>query len=294
MSTLKSDLYYVESGQVNPVGALTFLGLGALAALGLGAAYAYLSFYIPLVYVNLIIAGGFGFALGWVAAKIAKMAKVRNASVLLGGGFLIGLLGLYFAWVFWIHAFSEFSMLSFNPGDIFNIMQLLGITGVWEIFGSTPTGGMLYLIWALEAIIIIGVCVVVTKAFFTRQPYCEDCNTWTEEMVISDRIEPIAEPKAFIQRLEAKDFTALTSLERVAADFPVRTKVEISDCPDCNGNAYLTVELVKVTVDDEGKTSTNLIPLVENLKISHSDYMMLKDWRKDLNQTLKTFAAEEA
>ena len=291
MTTAKSHLYYSESGTVSPVGMLTFFGLGLVAAAALGFVYALAVFYVPLVYVSVLLTAGFGFALAYVIGKIAYVAKVRKRSFILLGSLVIGIAGLYFAWVFWLWALSEFSLLSFSPAYVFDMMQLIGITGVWGIGDdSTVSGTMLYIVWAIEAAIIIGAAVILGRAFVTRQPFCEDCSKWTKETLISSRIEPIGDVRNFIERLEEKDFSVLTSLERVPENYARRTKVEISDCEGCDGSAYLTVENIQVSVDDEGKATENVTPFVENLRISHGDFTMLKNWRKDLNQTLKTVA----
>jgi hypothetical protein len=45
---------------------------------------------------------------------------------------------------------------------------------MWEIGGATPTGGALYAIWGIEALIILVPAILIALSADT--PFCEPCN----------------------------------------------------------------------------------------------------------------------
>jgi hypothetical protein len=279
---INAEMYYQESGKANAQGIAMVVGGGLAAAALLGAIYAYASFYIPLIYLNVLLTVFFGVGLGWVLGKAAYHGKVRNANLMMAAAALIGLVGIYVAWVFWVHAFTEQEILSFAPGDVTDMMSLLSFTGVWSIFGWTPSGFALYAIWAIEALIVIIAAVVLAVGASGRQPFCEECDNWTEETLVSNHLAPIQNPAELIRLLESRDMSGITNLENIDESDLQRTKVELLKCPGCGNAHFLTVEHIEVTFDNDGKPSDEEVVIVENLKLNRDSYQQLKDWKAGL------------
>jgi hypothetical protein len=279
---MNPDRYYQESGSVSPMGVLSLVGVGTICAAVLGFVYGYAIFYIPLIYLNFFITLFFGIGMGAALGKAGFWGKVRNTKVMIAAGVFFGVLAWYVGWVAWIHAWNGQPLADLTPPVVLNTMVVLSYTGAYEIFGWTPTGFALYAIWFIEAAMIIGGAFLVALVALGRKPFCEECDDWTHESVVSSRLQPIANPKELISSLEQHDMSVLTNLQLVDHNDVLRTKVSFHKCDGCGGSKYLTVDQITVSFDDEGKAEEEVDDIVENLLLSSSDYATIQDWRKTL------------
>ncbi len=280
-----TDRYYQESGAISPVGIITVAGASIVAAALLGAVYGYAIYFIPLVYLNFFICLFFGIGVGKVVGMAGFWGKIRNTKLMMGMSLFAGVLAWYFGWLFWLHAFSDFETFMWQPGEVYQMTSLFSMLGIYEIFGWTPTGAALYIIWAIEAIIIIGGAFLNGLGSLGRQPYCESCDDWTKESVVSSRLEPVLSPREMISKLEQHDMSAVTDLKLANDGDMVRTKVNIHKCAGCSSSKYLSVDQIVLSYDDDGKVKEDENTIVENLVLSSSDYASLQDWRKTLGTT---------
>lgn len=276
----KENLYYKESGALGSMGPIYMGGLGLVSCLALGALYGYISFYNPLIYIGILITIGFGVAMGFVVGKAALWGKVRNQKAVMAFAALIGFLGVFFSWTAWIHAGSEQMVLTFSFFEILDVMANVAEEGAWSIFGFSPTGAMLYIIWIIEAGIIIGGTFLVALGQAVGKPYCENCDKWVESEVLTSRLDRIRKPSELVNALENKDFDALTSLVKVEHNATRRSKVELLACTGCDQEHYLTVTQIDVDYDEEGKPEEKEDELIGNLIITQDEYNALKEWTK--------------
>jgi len=272
------DMYYQESGTLSAKGILYTLGAGVVGAAVLGAVYAYASYYIPFIYLNLILCVVLGVGVGWLVGKASYLGEVRNQNFLMAVAVGCGLLAMYFAWIFWLYAWTDQELLSYNPGGIFDMMGLISVTGIWSIFGATPTGFGLYAIWIIEALIVIIAALLLALGSSGREPYCEDCENWTKETNLTKRVEPITNPAALISSLEQRDMSVLTAMNAVPLTDNHRTKIDLVKCPNCSNAHYLTVEAIEASYDDDGKLTENETTIVENIKLNQESYDQVKRW----------------
>src|SRR5262245_54271222 len=94
---------YKHSGRVGNV--LIALLVGAPLVILASVAYAYIVVYNPFLSVlTPLISLGFGALIGTIAGTFGKRAKCRNVLVTQALGVLLGLLGLYASWVFYVYA----------------------------------------------------------------------------------------------------------------------------------------------------------------------------------------------
>ena len=66
-----NERYYQESGIIGAQGILLLSLAGILTTGILGVIYAYAVFYIPFIYLNVILTVLFGLAIGWVMAQVS-------------------------------------------------------------------------------------------------------------------------------------------------------------------------------------------------------------------------------
>ncbi|MEL6653359.1 MAG: hypothetical protein AAFQ87_21390 [Bacteroidota bacterium] len=274
--------YYKESGKIGFLGLIGMPAVGIVTSAVLGFIYAYASYYIGVVYLNVILAFAFGFGLGYVAGKVAYWGKVRNKYFWIIMSGLLGFVASYFGWVFWIFALSEQSILVFDPVQIYQFMQEIAAEGSWSIVGITPRGGMLGMIWMLE----IGVIVLMTyfglDLAFGKQIFCENCHTWTHATVLTSYLEPIYDTYKFRVALEEGDFSVLTDLKRVSHTAENRAKVQIFKCPNCLESNFLRVDAIEATITEKGLINQKEELILENLIIPIEAYESISQWGEAL------------
>ncbi|NRB52384.1 MAG: hypothetical protein HRU41_32285 [Saprospiraceae bacterium] len=273
-------LYYQESGKTNPMGISLALIAGLAAASVLGFVYAYATFYIPFIYFNFLLTYFFGFSIGYAVGKVGSLGKVRNSRVLLLSALAMGVIGIFFAWVFWISAASGGELMSFNMNTTWFFIQLIAMEGAWSIFGFTPTGGALYLIWIVEAGIILFGVIAAVGAGMGSKPYCESCDQWLNTQKVTERVRGVANPIGFRKEMEGKNYDALKKLPEVTLGARNRTCVQLSCCPGCSNQHYLTVDKIERSTDSDGDAKENTTRVLENLRIDRLAYEDIMEWGK--------------
>lgn len=252
---------YVPSGRVG--NALVLLPLVILLAVPiLAAAYAYADVYIPIGgYVTLVLVVAFAFALGWSVSKAGFLAKSRSKTVQRAAGLVAGLLGLYCSWVFFEYALlqradasPEISLLRLflTPSAVWTIASGIAEEGWFTIFGTTPSGGLLWALWAVEAALIVGVAYLVSTFHFDRRMFCESCDVWCrDEANPSDFALPTTSE---LDQLKNGDPVAFSALRPAPADrSELRVRVRVQACPRCDDQAGMVLQTVRYETDKNGK-----------------------------------------
>lgn len=180
MSEPSSDLFYKHSGKTGlSVPAILLIGLPLIAVLS--AVYSAVVVYCPIVgYVNILFLGAYLFAGGFMLATLARFAKCRSPGILCLLGLTTGLVGLYFAWVFFIAMLYGDEAppvldLALNPIKVYAAASAINAQGWWG-----PSGIAQWALVGVEAVIIVGGLALFAAAAIDREVFCEDCNTWCE------------------------------------------------------------------------------------------------------------------
>ncbi len=180
---------YKHSGRFPPQGLILPLLLLCVLAVPSGFAYSYIVFYIPVIYLNLLATLFYGFAVGFIAARLLKMFKVRNLLVALVVAVLAGLACLYMSWVGHLHALFEDGRFIIWPQDIWQKMLYLYETGSWTLRGEQAvTGVFLALVWLIECGIFVISPAVTVFADLSATPFCEKNNVWLNREEIIDSL----------------------------------------------------------------------------------------------------------
>jgi hypothetical protein len=245
------DRYYRSSGAVPFKGTLLMLLAGTVAAAVFSFIYALVNRYNPFIYVTFVATIVFAAAIGAGVHWGASAGAVRNRMFVRLVAVVLGLLGGYLAWVWFVWMFFGYDpdMILLDPLAMLHVMHFLGQNGVWSVRGHTPTGFVLYGVWLLEAAAIAFLTAVT--AVEELKPYCETCGRWCERLsgalVLSGR-----DRDALRRDLEEERYAALD--ERVAPDINPNdcVHVTIHRCPDCVESNYLTASHVKLETTKEG------------------------------------------
>src|SRR5688572_27394875 len=158
---------YQHSGIVPPLGAFKALGLGSATAVVLGMIYAFTFYYIPFVYLNFLLAMGFGCGVGWVVGWAAREGNIRNTPVTVGLAVAASLVGIYAEWGSTLYAicppellpelWDEAGLQTFLPHEIGGLMLDLFADGSWGLSeGVMVKGWVLVALWFTEAAAIVG------------------------------------------------------------------------------------------------------------------------------------------
>ncbi len=272
---MQQPLYYRHSGKVGALAFPYMLGFGLAGALVLGPVYAYVDYFIPLIYLNLVATVFYGVMIGMLVGAGAKRGKVRNNYVALLGGLLVGIIALYAAWVFWFRAASEGRFMTFWPPTLWEAIKAINARGVWRLRGSVVTGSTLYIAWVAEALTIVGLSALVTYLNIPDEPFCEACDSWIEDKQVVSPLQVIADPKAFRARLERGEYEEIIALRPASPSDAAFTSLELLHCSKCRQSFFLTAKETTITIGDDGSAKRHQKTIVGNMLIQAGLYYAL-------------------
>lgn len=261
--------YYEESGKVGIMAIFTLLLTGIIGAGVLGVIYSYGTWYIPIIYANVILTAAYGFGMGMVTKFGGKLGKVRNTKILVLSGFLMGILAEYVQWVVWLYIYTP-GMIILNPSDIFELMKQILPIGVWSIGRSQTTvfGAALAAVWIVEAIMIIVIPVVVCTF---KEVFCEDCSRWIDDEKTA-KFQITNDIQGLKLQFEDGNFQALEELEMYGENYEgPRMELEYCICKDCGQVGYINLEKVDVLLNGS-ETEEDREDIIENLIINRKNF----------------------
>lgn len=280
--TLADPQYYQSSDKFESSGLFLIIMFGLISSVGLGIIYGYIIYYLPIVYFNVICTFLLGGFIGYFVSLGGKKGKIRNAKLVLISGFLFSVIGLYVAWVSWFHAFSKQELIALDPLLLKELIRKVSVVGAWSFNDTTPTDGILYACWAIEAFIIIGSGGTIASKTFEFTPFCENCYEWITIKDSISRLEPIDDPNEFIRQLEIGNFSVVTSLNKTKGNNEsISTQIDLFHCPKCKKKYLLTVLMVLLGLDSEHNLKKESHSIVEYFLITQNQFEKLKtNWRK--------------
>ncbi len=263
--------YYRPSGRFSPLSFVFFVIVALTLLPLLGLLYAYGIWYIPLIYVNFLLTAGFGFGVGLALSMIVvNIGKVRNPILALGFGLLGGLVALYLHWAVWvdlvinagesygsdtvgitvsnIEIFQVFS-LAVNPGILFELIGQINEVGTWGLRGATVSGVFLSIVWAIEAVVVLGFSAYLPFVA-AKKPFSEEKNQWMDERQLP-AFNFIYHKDQMISALEQASTDIFNELTRV--EDPTASHSIFTLYPSDTGHSYLTIENKMLRADKEGK-----------------------------------------
>lgn len=271
--------FYRHSGKA-PILGLILLGLaGSIAVPILGLIYGVLIRVIPFIYISVFIVIGYAYAVSFILSKVAKYGKVRNMILLGLAAFLFGVLADYVGWVSWLAVVAGdpmFLIEFFYPADILYFITVIAEEGAWSISGSTPTGGILYFIWFIEACIVIGGTTYLTITSLSKIPFCEDSDIWADKRTQIGAFTPIANPAQFKQAVSQGNFSPFNDLKPSRPEEMHFTTLEVYECEQCRTFFVLNVNDVTLAINSKGNANTKTKSVLSNLIITPAQLSSLR------------------
>ena len=276
-----NELFYRHSGRFEPAGvAWSFAGMIG-AGLALGYLYGVLVWLVPFIYLVIIGTAGLGLIVGFLSIQLTMKANTRNNTLIVLGPTLAGLAALYSAWVGYLFAASDWQFHLWNPLDIFATAGRIAETGLWSMFGNTPTGLLLYFIWLVEALIIVGLGLIMGLAWINSPPFNENAGAWAEHTealppakALSD--QTIRQVREQLSRGDLSCFGLFEPLED-GDDASVHTSFLVAWAPGYEHEQYLTISSITITQDQEGNVQTTNAPIASNMIIDPEARAVIDD-----------------
>lgn len=274
---MSQAVLYEHSGRGLGAGVAASLFVAFPAILALAVVYAVAVAFIPIVgYVTFLLAGGFGWSAAWVMGKTLRWAKARHSALPMFATVALVVLAYGFSWVVW-----TYSMLASNgvtgigfvelmlPWNLVIIMIEISRVGAWSIMGFVPTGVVLWLLWAAEAVLVIGAAVYGVRSFGVIEPFCERCNQFCMPETALATI-PAVNSQDLGERILARDFAVLEETFEDLGEGYYHI-LQSSRCPSCDEMATLSLYKVTPRVDEQGQPNDLIEPVVRRLLATTAD-----------------------
>jgi len=274
-----ATLYYRHSGKFSPAAVLLTLTVGIIAAIVLGALYGIIVYYMPIVYVNVLLTFGVGIAVGATVRKVAMAQQIRNVPLVLLLALICGLVAEYAAFIGWVAAVTSWNVILFNPQKLWIVLDAIAEQGVWSLKKSTVKGPFLVGIWIVEAIVVVGGSIYMVWVEVANTPFCEKCAGWLTEKSLVGPFRTIANTDQLKADLEEGNFAALGDISPLKKDDPISrfAEYELTDCPTCAEMAVVTIRNVTLTADKEGKVTRKETNIIKRLLIDKASCDLIKE-----------------
>ncbi|MDR0782977.1 MAG: hypothetical protein LBE83_04370 [Propionibacteriaceae bacterium] len=285
--------YYKPSGKVSPLFFLLFLLIIAIALPILSVVYSHLIYYIPFIYLNLLVTIGAGAVIGATMLWARKAGKARNRGVVAIFTLLAAIAFEYLQWCAYIpiviaEALEEgFDIVTrlwdtldllVTPSAVYEWAVLINENGIWGLSkGTAVTGALLLGVWIAE-FLIITVAAIIVGQIGAGDPFSEAGGKWYKQSKDTAQACLPADFDAMKARLEAGDISELYHLVRTGiVDSSSFLKIEFYEPPASVQSApyYLSVNHVTVTIK-QGKENENSNTIVGHLGVDRTTVEALR------------------
>jgi hypothetical protein len=255
--------------------------VGAVSALIMSVVYAYITVYSPIGgYISALFVVGYGFAVGICTAIAANVSKCRSTKLAGVLGFLVGLFAVYSAWVLFTFVFlrragadagdaltwSFLPRLFVSPRPLWAFIKLVNQEGWFSIAGGTPKGIVLWIFWAIEAAIIVGMTTILTYSVIDDEVFCESCRKWAKQ---DDPLRlALPDDEDIVPRLISGDVAALNELSPADLGEYPHLIAELKHCDKCNQLATYRLQYVDLEDTDGNEPKATTKNLTNTLILS--------------------------
>lgn len=244
---------YSHSGRLG-TGLFVIPVVGIVASSVLAVAYAYADVYIPLAgYVSFILTFAFAAGVGFAISHSAVMAKCRNTGFVYVAGFITSLLALYASWVAFAYVLLRRELSSdmditiwgmfAEPGRIWELACFLNEDGWYSISSWTPKGVALWILWSIEAVIVIGTITLIAGHEVSSRVFCERCERWCRP--VNDMMHlMVTDNDDLMARIAGGNLVAMGELPIAPATTTPFFRIGMSRCDSCTDTATFRMQLV--------------------------------------------------
>ena len=174
-------------------------------------------------------------------------------------------------------AFSISTFVGFllQPGSMWEMLHLLSKEGLWSVLSIQPAGTFLWIIWLLEALIIVAIALTY-GADKVRHPYSETARAWATEAKLPQLLTPQPSLEDTRTALETSHFEQVLHPATYADATPGEFwQLRLHRVPGDESCHYLSLDKVTRKLDKKDKLETDTDPLIQHLAISPARYAAL-------------------
>jgi hypothetical protein len=269
---------YSHSGGVPVVGGVATVLAGVVAAVLGGFVYGYAFYYIPIIFLNILVTLAFAAGIGMAVAVAARAGKVRNNLFVGTIGLLATFLGMYVYWGAYCWALlgiGEVGLFAFTPMGLIAFGQELFENGSWGLRDGDPIKGwFLVAMWVAETGMILFVS-MMCALLDAKRPFCEACREWTEIERGVARLAASGNEPQWAQVL-AGDLPALAAFPPADSTSMQFVRLDVARCPRCEQSRFLSITAVQIIIDKKGKTSEKERTLVTNAILTPAQFAVVE------------------
>lgn len=277
-------LYYKPSGKIPVKGIFTSLITAFVITVILSIIYIALQWFIPFIYLNFFIAAGLGFGVGGGVFIAIGSGKIRNTKYECVLAVLCGLLAWYSQWALFVSLMSEaqgsmgggmwvrssFNLTGFwyiftHPEILFQAMLRLNDAGTFTLKHNTVSGTLLWVVWIIEALIIIGAPILFSLSGRSTTPFSEQNDQWMEERDVEGKLKTVTDQMIEVLNTgnlkSLKDFLPADDLSNDYATF------RIYESP---GDPVSYISLINIShkADKKGELKKETKTVIEYFRIT--------------------------
>ncbi len=263
---------YQHSGRFTPQ-AFLFMPFLAVAMLAPALLYGVATIYSPCIGITTVLAVvGYAFAAGMMGGHALRYAHTRNRLVAMVLSAFIGLAALWAAWVAFLgvmvaKAGADVPLWAvFLPSVDAAMIGSLDDHGWFTLKGMTPDGGILALIWLVEAVGIVGFS-AYTAFNLVDSPYCESCQKWTTRRALPGAI---ASGAGMVNAVDLANAEAIGRVPAAPAGATIFERLSVQTCPTCTRMRTLSLSTVRQSTDSKGRTSESITVLVPHVLVDEA------------------------
>jgi hypothetical protein len=279
-------LYYKPSGKIPVKGIFISMITAFVITVILSIIYIALQWFIPFIYLNFFIAAGLGFGIGGGVFIAIGAGKIRNTKYEFVLAVLCGLLGWYCQWALFVSLLSEaegsmgggmwvrssFNLTGFwyiitHPKILFQAMLSLNDVGTFTLKHNTVTGTLLWVVWVIEALIIIGAPMLFSLSGRSASPFSEQNDQWMEERNVEGKLKTVTDPDQMIAELDTGNLKSLKDFlpaNDISNDYATLRIYESPGDPV----SYISVTNISHEADKKGELKKEAKTVIEYFRIT--------------------------
>ena len=257
---------YVPSGKFSGI-TYFILAISAVLVLpALSIIYSFITWYSPIIYLNLIVAIFTGVALGACIYPIVKYGKVRSYQHEI---LFIAVLWFFFLWSGWaVHltlvtnitgesatgtsfTLSTYLFYISHPITLFHDIKILASVGLYEVFGAPVKGFVAYFVWFLEAAILFVAAFIFNKKWSVL-PFSEVDNAWGVKQKLNKKLSLHRGIDKFAEALHNQEVQVFEHAPKTSGHNMEYTELVFFIFPKDDAS-YLAFYNMVVETDEKGK-----------------------------------------
>jgi hypothetical protein len=158
---------------------------------------------------------------------------------------------------------------------LYSFGQHLFEKGSWGIArGEAVTGWFLVAFWIAELGVVLWFAVTMALAN-AQLPFCESCDTWTEEQKDKVRLAATGDEPAW-QQVFAGDLPSLAAFHPAEHGALTFVRLDTAQCPRCEHSRFMTASAVNIKIDKKGNATEKERRLITNAILTPAQFAVVE------------------